>query len=87
MIEDAFTALDAIQREHVSTLAELDVWLDAFKTIKWVVKTETGLCLTEAGREAYNQMSRERSGRPTIGAFGDGQGYRRTATAAASGHS
>ena len=64
MIDDGFRVLDAIQRDEVATLAASEDWIAAFRTVKWVAKTDTGICLTAAGREAHSAMARDRMARP-----------------------
>jgi len=60
MLDDAYFALDAIYRDATASLDGIDEWVHAFTTVKWVAKTQSGVVLTLSGREAYNEMSRDR---------------------------
>jgi transposase len=60
MIELSYCALDAIGRGETAALPGLGEWVEAFRTIGWVVPTDCGLGLTPAGRKALAEMDRDR---------------------------
>jgi hypothetical protein len=59
MMDKAFQVLDAIRRDDAADLAGLDEWIGAFRTICWAVDTDAGVRLTQAGRQAYDEMAGE----------------------------
>ena len=65
MDDEAFATLEAIGRSARLDAAEHQNWIKAFKAIRWVVETETGLALTPAGRQARDDLAAERDG--TVG--------------------
>jgi len=60
MDDEAFQALEAIGRSTSADLVDHQRWVAAFKAIRWVVQTETGLALTQAGRQARDEMAARR---------------------------
>ncbi|HEX4182696.1 MAG TPA: hypothetical protein VHY34_05520 [Caulobacteraceae bacterium] len=68
MDDEAYQVLDAICRS-----ASIDPdghvrWINAFKTIRWVVQTDSGLAVTPEGRQARDEFAaRLREGRATAG--------------------
>ncbi len=61
MQEQAYSVLRAIGRGDVDRIAGHDVWLEAFQTIRWALKTDRGVILTAEGRHALAEMDRKRS--------------------------
>jgi hypothetical protein len=60
MNADAFAVLEAISRGARADLADGERWIEAFKTIRWVVEGTNGPILTPEGRRARDQMALER---------------------------
>ena len=60
MDDEGFHALEAIGESTGVELADHQRWVAAFKTIRWVVQTEAGLALTQAGRQARDEMAARR---------------------------
>jgi hypothetical protein len=60
MDDEAYLALDAVRQGKFAGLAGRDHWLKAFKTIKWVVETESGPVLTPAGLQAHDDVANRR---------------------------
>jgi hypothetical protein len=56
MANDAYQVLEAIDRGSVDKLSDHDHWVEAMKTIRWVVQTQSGLALTSDGRGALDEM-------------------------------
>ena len=54
---EAFAVLDAIGRGEKTELAGDQRWIEAFKTVLWVVQTEGGLVLTSEGHQARYDMA------------------------------
>jgi hypothetical protein len=61
MYRQAFAVLDAIGRGADVDPADRDKWVEALKTIRWVVETTGGLALTTEGRQARDEMAAERA--------------------------
>ena len=57
MDDEAYLALEAIDRSASEGLSGHSRWIEAFKAIRWVVQTEAGLILTPAGRQARDEMA------------------------------
>jgi ribosomal protein S19E (S16A) len=57
MDEEAYLALEAIGRSASAGLAVHEHWIKAFEAIRWVIRTEDGLALTPAGRQARDEMA------------------------------
>jgi len=57
MNDEALLALETISQSPSGELAEFEHWIKAFKAIRWVVATQTGLALTPAGRQARDDMA------------------------------
>jgi hypothetical protein len=57
MDDEAYLALEAIDRSTSGAPAGHSRWIKAFKAIRWVVQTEAGLILTPAGRQARDEMA------------------------------
>jgi len=57
---EAYLALDAIKRGDNAALEKHRRWLDAFKAIRWIVYTDNGPALTEAGRHACADFATRR---------------------------
>ncbi len=55
--DQAYRALDAIRRGDQAALATCETWIDAFKTMRWVVTTQAGLTLTPSGLRAFDDMA------------------------------
>jgi len=62
MTDDAYAALETLSRGQGSGDPGLDPWISAFRTVQWVTRGETGYKLTAAGRQAYDEMRRDRTG-------------------------
>ena len=78
MDEEAFVALEAIgQSGRAET--EHEPWVKAFKAIRWVVQTETGLALTPAGRVARDEIAARRQSASPSDDRRDGAGSHETA--------
>ncbi len=60
MGDEAFLVLDAIGRGAPVEPASRERWLDALKTILWVVETDHGLVLTSEGHQARHEMALQR---------------------------
>jgi len=60
MNADAFAVLEAISRGARADLPDGARWVEAFKTIRWVVEGTNGPILTPEGRRARDQMALER---------------------------
>ena len=60
MDDDAYRALDLIRRGQTAELDGLEHWIEAFRTVQWVVATTGGYRLTSAGEGAFADMIRER---------------------------
>ena len=56
MTSDAYQVLEAIDRGSVDQLSDHGHWVEAMKTIRWVVQTRLGLALTSEGRGALDEM-------------------------------
>ena len=62
MDDEAYLAIEAIDRSASGNLAAgHSRWIKAFKAIRWVVQTESGLSLTSAGRQARDEMAAKHS--------------------------
>ncbi len=64
MDADAFVVLEAIGRGGRADSPDSQRWIEAFKTIRWVVEGREGPILTSEGRRARDQMALERRSRP-----------------------
>jgi hypothetical protein len=62
MNDEAFAALEAVSRSGRIDSAEHQHWIQAFKTVRWVVQTGTGLALTPAGQKARDEMAAQKRG-------------------------
>ena len=62
MDSEAFAVLEAISRGARADLRDGARWVEAFKTIRWVVEGVNGPILTPEGRRARDQMALERRG-------------------------
>jgi hypothetical protein len=60
MNEDAFVVLEALGRGARARTSDDRRWIEAFKTIRWVVEGENGPILTAEGRRARDQMALDR---------------------------
>lgn len=60
MTDEAFLALDAIARTGRLDASARQHWINAFKSIRWVVQTREGLTLTADGRQARDEMAARR---------------------------
>ena len=60
MNADAFAVLEATSRGARADVPDGERWIDAFKTIRWVVEGANGPILTPEGRRARDQMALER---------------------------
>jgi len=58
MYREAYYALEAIRVGELEQLSVRAHWVDAFKTCRWVVETESGPTLTHAGLEACQDLSK-----------------------------
>jgi hypothetical protein len=65
---EAYLVLDALERGAHAELAGREQWIQAFKTIRWVVEGRAGPMLTPEGRAARAQLAREkpRERRPRV---------------------
>jgi hypothetical protein len=59
MDREAYQVLEAVGRGAHAELAGRERWVEAFKTIRWVVETDTGPILTPEGRQARDQLAVE----------------------------
>ena len=66
MDSQAFAVLEAISRGACAEGPDSQRWIDAFKTIRWVVEGREGPVLTPEGRLARDQIAMER--RSKVGA-------------------
>jgi len=57
MDREAYAALDAVGRGARTELAGRERWVQAFKTIRWVVESDSGPVLTAEGRHARDEMA------------------------------
>ncbi len=57
---DAFAVLDAIGRGETVEHPGDQRWIEAFKTVLWVVQTQDGLALTSEGHQARHDMALQR---------------------------
>jgi len=57
---EAFIVLEAISRGDRAEGPDTQRWIEAFKTIRWVVDSQDGPKLTAEGRRAREQMAMER---------------------------
>ena len=55
---EAYHALEAIRLEQFGRLEGRGHWIDAFKACRWVVQTERGLALTDAGTAACQDLAK-----------------------------
>ncbi|HEX4179874.1 MAG TPA: hypothetical protein VHY32_03715 [Caulobacteraceae bacterium] len=60
MDDEAYAALEAVARSGDGDLSAHQRWIKAFKAIRWIVRTEAGLALTAAGRQARDEMAARR---------------------------
>lgn len=60
---DAFVVLEALGRGARAEGPDTQRWIEAFKTIRWVVESRDGPILTAEGRRARDQMALERRGK------------------------
>jgi hypothetical protein len=60
-MQDAFRVLDTIAQGATETCDDDQSWVEAFKTICWVVETGRGLRLTADGRQAHRELSQARA--------------------------
>jgi hypothetical protein len=60
MDDEAFLALEAIGQSVDADLTDHQRWIAAFKVIRWIVQTETGVALTPEGRQALDEMAAKR---------------------------
>ena len=51
--------LEALAAGAHDELAGRERWIDAFKTIRWVVESDKGPVLTSEGRHARDQLAAE----------------------------
>ena len=65
MDADAFVVLEAVARGVRADGPDSDRWIEAFKTIRWVVEGLDGPMLTAEGRRARDEMALERRGKPS----------------------
>jgi hypothetical protein len=61
---EALSVLDAIARGEAAELSGCDHWIEAFKTVLWVVQTDDGLVLTSEGHQAHYEMASKRNKPP-----------------------
>jgi hypothetical protein len=59
MDREAYQVLEALGRGAHDELAGRERWIDAFKTIRWVVDSDKGPVLTSEGRHARDQLAAE----------------------------
>jgi hypothetical protein len=59
MDREAYQVLEALGRGAHGELAGRERWIDAFKTIRWVVESDNGPVLTSEGRHARDQLAAE----------------------------
>jgi hypothetical protein len=57
MDEEAYKVLDAICRSKSIDPDDHARWINAFKTIRWVVQTSSGLAVTPEGRIARDEFA------------------------------
>jgi hypothetical protein len=57
MDEEAYQVLDAICRSASIDPDDHVRWINAFKTIRWVVQTNSGLAVTPEGRQARDEFA------------------------------
>ena len=57
MDDDAFRALNAIGERAQADQPLEERWIKAFKAIRWVVETQEGFVLTDAGRKARDEAA------------------------------
>jgi hypothetical protein len=57
MYNEAYLALEAIRRSDQEALCRRDHWLKAFRAIRWIIDTDEGPALTEAGLQARDDLA------------------------------
>jgi hypothetical protein len=67
MDEEAYQVLDAICRSASIDPDDHARWINAFKTIRWVVQTNAGLAVTPEGRQARDEFAARRREQKTTG--------------------
>jgi len=60
-MQEAFRVLDAIAQGAGQPPEHDHTWVEALKTISWVVETGGGLRLTADGRQAHRELSEGRA--------------------------
>jgi len=60
MYDEAYQALEAIRCGDHAKLAGRDRWLKAFRAIRWIIETDEGPALTDAGLQACDELALKR---------------------------
>jgi hypothetical protein len=61
MNDDAYQALQLIERGRTVELTGFERWVEAFRTMRWAAQTQDGWRLTGDGEEALRRATAERA--------------------------